>query len=177
MLIYYLQLLEDSQDRDKFTEIYLKYRDSMHFVAYHVLGDFHEAEDATHKAFIIILKNLNNFSDVDSPRVRAYLTKITENIAIDMLRRKRRHPTEELSMQIPYPVIPEYDENRHLKRAIQKIPKQYQEILMYFSNSKLDTIDIAKILGITRANAQKRLWRAKEALKKAYEEEVKKGEF
>lgn len=174
MLVYYLHLLDDDTERDRFTDIYLKYRKHMHYAANRILNDFHEAEDATHKAFLIILKNLNSFSDIDSPRAQAYFVKITENIAIDILRKKKKHPTEELTSQISYAEVPEYAENQHLKNAIQKIPKQYQEVLMYFSDSRLDTIDIAKILGITRSNAQKRLWRAKEALRKAYEEEVKK---
>ncbi len=174
MLMYYLQLLNDDKERELFTEAYLKYRDIMHFAAYRILKDFHEAEDATHRAFLIILKNIGNFSDVDSPRVRAYFVKIAENIAIDILRKRNKHPVEELTAQVPCFEVPQDAENRQLKVAIQTLPPQYQEILMYFSNNKLDTADIAKILGITRGNAQKRLWRAKEALRKAYEKEVQK---
>ena len=42
---------------------------------------------------------------------------------------------------------------------------------MYSVDAELDTSAIAKILGITRSNVQKRLWRAKEALRKQYERE------
>ena len=171
MLIFYLQTLETPEARDKFTRAYLTHRAIMYQKAMSILQNPHDAEDTVHKAFLIILNNLQKFSDVECPKTRAYFVKIAENLSIDLLRKQNRHPTVALDEQVHYaPVSPEC-ENYALRSAIQKLPQQYQEILMYSVSVGLDTSDIAKILGITYTNARKRLWRAKEALRKQYEEE------
>lgn len=171
MLTFYLQALETPEARDKFTRAYLTHRAVMYQKAMSILQNPHDAEDTVHKAFVIILNNLQKFSDVECPKTRAYFVKIVENIAIDVLRKQKRHPMVELDEQMHYVPISMDSENYRLRSAIQKLPQQYQEILMYSVSVGLDVSDIAKILGITYANARKRLWRAKEALRKQYEEE------
>ena len=170
-MIIYLQMLDDPQNQDKFTQAYLTHRDTMYQKAMAVLKNPQDAEDAVHRAFLIILKNLHKFSDVKCPKTRTYFVKIVENISIDMVRKQNRHPTVELDERIATIPVPQEHENYRLRSAIQKIPRQYQEILMYSVDAELDTSAIAKILGITRSNVQKRLWRAKEALRKQYERE------
>lgn len=175
MLIYYLQMIETAEERDKFTAAYLAYRDTMHCIAFRILGHHHDAEDAVHNAFLIIMKNMDKFSSAEDSKTKAYFSKITQTVSIDYLRKRDNHPTFELNDAISHVPVNEDSENARLQKAIQQLPAQYQEILMYYADAKLDTADIAKILGITRANAQKRIWRAKEALRREYEKEDDKG--
>lgn len=170
-MMIYLQTLDDSREQDKFTRAYLAHRDVMYQKAISILHSPQDAEDVVHRAFLIILQNLHKFSDVKCPKTRAYFVKIVENLSIDLVRKQNRHPSVELDERIANIPVPEEHGNHRLRSAIQKIPRQYQEILMYAVDAELDTAAIAKILGITRSNVQKRLWRAKEALRKQYEEE------
>lgn len=171
MLLLYLQVLEEPEAQDKFTRAYLAHRGVMYQKALSLLRNQQDAEDVVQKAFLIILGNLQKFSDVECPKTRAYFVKIVENLSIDMLRKQKRHPTVELDEQIVYSPIHADTGNDRLLSALQKLPLQYQEILMYSVSIGLSLTDIAKILGITYTNARKRLWRAKEALRKQYEKE------
>jgi len=171
MLVYYLQMIETVEARDKFTEAYLTYRDMMHAIAFGVLGNRYDAEDAVHNAFLVIINNMDKFSSPSDSRTKAYFARITQTVSIDFLRKRDKHPAVKLNEAINYIPVADDSENAKLQRAIQRIPAQYQEVLMYYADAKLDTRDIAKILGITRGNAQKRIWRAKEALRQEYEKE------
>lgn len=175
MLIYYLQMIDTSEAQDKFTAAYTTYCDMMHSIAFEILESHHDAEDAVHNAFLVIMKNMDKFSSVKDLKTKAYFARITQTVSIDYLRKRDNHPTFELNEVITNIPVSEDSENAKLQKAIQRLPAQYQEVLMYYADAKLDTADIAKILGITRINAQKRIWRAKEALRREYEKEDDKN--
>ena len=151
-MMIFLQLLDDPQEQDRFTRAYLTHRDVMFQKAMTILQNQQNAEDAVHQAFLIILQNLHKFSEIDCPKTRAYFVKIVENLSIDMIRKQKRHPMVELNERICNIPVAEDHENYRLRAAIQKIPRQYQEILMYSVDAELDTTAIAKILGLSRSN-------------------------
>ena len=51
---------EDEVRNRKFNQVYHTYRMLMYRVAYSILGNEHDAEDAVQQAFFSILKNLEN---------------------------------------------------------------------------------------------------------------------
>ena len=51
-MLIYLQMIESPEDQSKFEEIYLKYKQTMYAVAYDILHNPQDAEDAVHHAFL-----------------------------------------------------------------------------------------------------------------------------
>ena len=45
-------IIDDENDKDKFEELYLKYRQRMYAIAYSILRNLHDAEDAVGHAFL-----------------------------------------------------------------------------------------------------------------------------
>lgn len=52
MLLFYLSLLKDDEDKSKFTDLYIKYSKLMKYAALQKLDDEQLAEDAVHTAFL-----------------------------------------------------------------------------------------------------------------------------
>ena len=54
-MIVYLQMLETAEDRAAFEQLYLTYRSLMYRIAYGILRNQQDAEDAVHQAFLSMI--------------------------------------------------------------------------------------------------------------------------
>ena len=95
-MIVYLQMIDASEDRSKFEQLYLEYRGLMFHAANQILHNEQDAEDAVHQAFLSIAQHIQNIDQPISSKTRCYVVTITENKAIDQYRRRQKHPTVEL---------------------------------------------------------------------------------
>ena len=68
MLGFYLALLDTAEEKSRFEELYLLYRQDMYKTAYSILQDSFEAEDVVHEAFLIVIKKLDKISEIKCPR-------------------------------------------------------------------------------------------------------------
>ena len=58
MLGFYLALLDTAEDKSRFEELYLTYRQDMYKTAFAILRSPQSAEDAVHEAFMIVIGKL-----------------------------------------------------------------------------------------------------------------------
>ncbi|MDE6092803.1 MAG: RNA polymerase subunit sigma-24, partial [Ruminococcus sp.] len=54
MINIYLSILETAEDKIKFEDFYTKYRQKMYAIAYNILHNVEDSEDAVHEAIIQI---------------------------------------------------------------------------------------------------------------------------
>ena len=177
MLSFYLSLADTPEDKDKIRGIYEKYHDLMMAVAVRFFDDRHDAEDAVHQAFLTIIKNLERISRVDCPETRRFCVIITRSRCLDMLRSRKRdfsvENTDSVVLNSTDPVDDSllFEAETPLQKALQRVNERYREVLYWRYVDGFKTKDIARMLGIKEDAAQKLIWRAKEAVKKAYEED------
>lgn len=81
-MMIYLQTIETGEDKTKFEQIYAEYRGLMFHVAYEVLHNEENAEDATHQAFVRIAENIRKIDMPVCPKTRSYVVTIVEHEAI-----------------------------------------------------------------------------------------------
>jgi RNA polymerase sigma-70 factor, ECF subfamily len=81
-------------DLGAFNHLVTLYQDYLYSMTVRVVRDPDIAEDAVQEAFFSAYRNLDRFS---GPSFRAWLTRIAINAARDMLRKRKRRPSE------PYP--------------------------------------------------------------------------
>ena len=62
-MILYLQMIDTSEDRSKFEQIYIEYRDLMFYVANRILDSDQDAEDAVHEAFLKVAENIKKLGN------------------------------------------------------------------------------------------------------------------
>ena len=168
MLLFYLSLLKDDEDKSKFTDLYIKYSKLMKYAALQKLDDEQLAEDAVHNAFLNIIKSFYMVEDVDSHKTKRLLVVVTENVAIDMLRKSKRY--SKISYEELEPILsiePEMLDNIAVQELVEKItelPEIYRNVLELRAYHGLSDKQISAVLGIEYATVRKRLERARSML-------------
>lgn len=168
-MLVYLAVIDEPAQKTKFETVYHQYRGLMYYVAYRILNNAEDAEDAVHDAFIKIAENMKKISDPVCPKTQSYVVTIVENKAIDLYRRKQRRgalpleETEELSVSPQEPM--------GLAECILKLPPNYRQVILLKYHQGLSCKEIAALLGMSLPAAQKLDQRAKEKLRQIAEKE------
>lgn len=161
-MLIYLQALETAEERDAFEQFYLAYRDVMYRVAYRLLDNTQDAEDAVHQAFLSILGCFEKISEIHCPKTKAFCVIIVERKALDLLRARKRAPVsldeERHGLDIPLPG------DGGLADAMARLPARYRETLLLRYHFGYTTREIADMFQMSLPAANKLLWRAKAAL-------------
>ena len=89
-MLVYLAVLETEQEKTKFEQLYLTYRQTMFYVANSVLHDTQLAEDAVHQAFLRIMDHMGNISKIECPQTKSFVVIIVKNIAINLYNRRKK---------------------------------------------------------------------------------------
>ena len=90
-MLIYLQMLETPEEKSLFEQIYLEYCGLMFHVAYEILHNEQDAEDAVHQAFVKIAENIKKIDAPVCPKTHSYVVTIVENKAIDQYRKRQKH--------------------------------------------------------------------------------------
>jgi RNA polymerase sigma-70 factor (ECF subfamily) len=80
-------------DRSAFNELVLQYQDQAYSLACRILGETAPASDAAQLAFLTAFQRL---ADLRGDSFRPWLLRITANICLDELRRRKRRPSVSL---------------------------------------------------------------------------------
>lgn len=142
----------------------------MYHLAYQITGDPEDAEDAVQQAFLYILEHPKKIGAVVSNSTRTFVSIIAEHKAIDLVRKRR--PNVSLDSIENQAVPPPSAGEGELLRALRKLPKRYQDILLLRYDIGYTTGELAEMLHISRFAAHKLLLRAKNALRKTLDEEA-----
>ena len=170
-MLVYLQMIETDEDRSKFEQLYLEYQGLMYYTAYKYLKHEQDAEDAVHHAFVKIAENIKIVEPI-SPKTKQFVVTIVENRVIDIFRARSKH--SEVSFMEELYIIPEEPENDNdLKECIRRLPTIQRQVIWLKYYLGYDLHEISKMLDISLSWAQKIDQRAKNKLRKMYEEGVK----
>lgn len=164
-----LQMIETPDEQSKFEQIYYEYRSIMYAIAYKILHNEKDAEDAVHHAFVKIAENIKKIDEVKCPKTRGFAVTIVENRAIDVYRRKNRHPSVPLD-EAHMGIAVEYQGASGLATCIASLPTRYRQVILLKYHHGYSTKEIAKILSITVSNANKIEQRAKAKLEQLCKE-------
>ena len=135
-------------------------------LAHQALGNPADAEDAVQQALMHAWEKRGR---VRPEKLRAYLCRAVLNESKMLLRhRKRTVPVEEM----PVMIAPEALDLRPLMQAIAALPEKYRWPVWLRYLEDLSAKEAAAALGITVANLNSRIYRAKKLLREALEEEV-----
>ena len=175
MLLFYLSLIEDSSQHDKFEEIYHKYRWLMFSTAKEILKSKELAEEATQEAFIKITKNIHKIKDACDYKTKNLVVIITRNMCFDVLDKEKRHmglvsiDDVEIKNTVEYFDL-ETLELQSVVDVIGMLSDEYRDIIQLKYYYDFNEKEIADMLGISHAAARKRLERAKAKLSKLLRE-------
>lgn len=177
MVAVYLSMLEGIEDKRRFESLYLLYRQHMYAVAYKILNNVYDAEDAVHQAFLRIADNFSKIGDIDCPKTKAYTVIIVRNVAIDIYNRNKKRSTNSISIDTEVgstitddSTLDEVD-YRTLVSSIAHLPDIYKDVLYLKHIQGYGNEEISSLLGISKDAVYKRLQRAKALLYQLLKEE------
>lgn len=179
MIGFYLALIDDPSDKEKFTEIYNHYRNMMHQKAMSILHNTALAEEAVQESFLKTAKNISKISSPVCSKTASFIVIIVRNTSLDILRREKPNSSFSLdddisvSGNVEMPDIDKVFSDIEISFAldiINEMDNKYRDALALKHLYGYNSSEIAKLLGITEKNAEMRIYRAKAFLKARLEE-------
>lgn len=163
-------------DADAFAGLVLRHQEIAFRVAYLVVGDPNEAEDATQEAFIKAFYGLRTFRQ--GAPFRPWLLEIVANQARNQHRSQRRRGaamlrailTERATSPPSAHASPEVDvvtreQYQEIRRALGRLRDDDQLVVAYRYFLDLSESEMASVLGCARGTVKSRLSRALERLR------------
>lgn len=170
-MMIYLQMIDSPEDRSKFEQIYIEYRDLMFYIANRILNNQQDAEDVVHEAFLKVAEHIEKIGDPKCSKTKSFIVIVVENKAIDLYRKRSRHPNVELNDEVQSESVT-YECENILTECIMKLPARYREVILLHYYHGYSRKEIAKILGLSYGATSQLELRAKKRLMELYEREV-----
>jgi RNA polymerase sigma-70 factor (ECF subfamily) len=146
-----------------------QYASTLYRVAFSVLRNPTDAEDAVQETFLRVLRHRDGLDEVRDHRV--WLIRIVWNIVLDRKRRAKTRPetddVEELARVLPANGLSAEDRaaaaqhHAHVLSCVGRLPAKEREVLMLSAFEELSSVEIASVLGITESSVRSRLFRAR----------------
>ncbi len=146
-----------------------QYAQQLYRVAFSVMRNTAEAEDAVQETFLRVLKNKNKLPEVRDARV--WLVRITWNVVLDRKRRSKVRPeTDDIADLVrTLPCIGPGGEAatiataeyRRILGLIDTLPSKERQVLLLSAVEELTTTEIASILATSQSSVRSRLFRAR----------------
>lgn len=141
-------------------------------VAYSILRNHHDAEDATQETFVRALRHVRNLREIED--LRAWLARIAWRVAIDRRPKGLQVPLDDAeqtrgelqSSEIPADaVVLGTQLNALLEPMITSLPAKLRDPLVLSTMEELSPRDVALVLGINEAAVRSRVFRARQILR------------
>jgi RNA polymerase sigma-70 factor (ECF subfamily) len=146
-----------------------EYASTLYRVAYSVLRNPADAEDAVQEAFLRVLRHRETLDEVRDHRV--WLIRIVWNIVLDRKRRAKTRPetddVSELARVLPAKGLSAEQRasaaqhHAHVLACVEQLPGKEREVLFLSAFEELSSVEIASVLGITESSVRSRLFRAR----------------
>jgi RNA polymerase sigma-70 factor (ECF subfamily) len=138
-------------------------------VAYSVLRNREDAEDATQETYIRLMRQ--DLRKIDDPRL--WLARVAWRVAVD---RVRKHPVQSLDADDQYHEIvdesPRADQTvleaelqAQLDKMIEALPRALREAVRLSTVDGMTSADVAEVLGIPEGTVRTRMSRARQMLR------------
>lgn len=142
-------------------------------IAYSLLSNLADAQDAAQEAFLNIYRKLKDFR-MDAS-FSTWLYRVVVNSCYDLMRKRKikQVPLDDLLELIPAAE----DKSDYLKKetvqlALEGLPFEYRSAIVLREMQGLSYAEIAKILNISMGTVESRIFRARQMLKTIF---LKKG--
>ena len=173
MINIYLSALETDEDKAEFENLYIKYKQRMYAVAYKILNNVEDAEDAVHNAFLKIADKFEIIKGFSCQELQSYIVIIIRNTSINIYRKNKRDSEylaelDDNHLTVNVNFFENIDRNE-LIQTISSLPLIYKDILFLHYVNKYTTKEISKMLDISLDTVWKRIERAKKLLKQEIE--------
>jgi RNA polymerase sigma-70 factor (ECF subfamily) len=156
-------------DQFAFGELVTRYQSAVYNMAYRMLGDPTEAEDAAQEVFVRAWNQLHTFQ-LDR-RFSTWLLSIASHYSIDLLRRRKpQAPLDDVALFVqsddpePEELALKSEQSDMVRQLLNTLPDKYRSVtvLRYYNDLSYD--EIARVTGLTESAVKTQLHRARKML-------------
>ncbi len=170
-----LVLQAQAGDSEAFGKIYDAFVDQVYRYIFFKVSSKDDAFDLTENVFLKVWQNLKSYRD-NNQKFGAWIFRIAHNLVVDFYRFRKE--SVELDVDIP-------DHNRDnnpkllteqslskdvLRKAISKLKKSYQEVILLKFINDLDNVEISRIMKRNEGSVRILKFRALKALRQILEQ-------
>lgn len=148
--------------RAEYCEYINQYKDHLYTVAYFILNNKMDAEDAAGNA---ILKGYEHIDQLKNPhKFKTWMITITKNEALKIKEKRLELPGNEKMETMMDPV---WDCHNELWDIVQRLNEEYRLVVVMYYYNGLSIRDISHVLDVPVGTVKSRLNRGRELLKKS----------
>jgi len=164
-----------------------QYADMVYRVAYRILQNEHDAEDALQETFLTVYRRIENFRG--DAKFSSWLYRIATNAALDIIRTKQRKQGEQMSIDVmddeenslliddisllPEQVLLRDETATELQQGLATLSPKLRTAFVLFELEGLSMRETAQTLEISESAAKLRVHRARIELQKWLIEQTK----
>jgi RNA polymerase sigma-70 factor (ECF subfamily) len=164
-------------DQGAFAQLVDRYKAPVYSLAYRMLGNSGDAEDAAQEIFVRAYTKLATFDR--GRRFSTWLLSIGSNYCIDVLRRRRATivDLDDVAFAVPDQApgpersAVDQEQRRAIARAVQRLPETYRLVTVLRYYHDLSYEEIERTTGLSEATIKTRLFRARRQLEELLEQE------
>ncbi len=165
----------DNGDESGLVEIIRDYKDGLILYLTSIVGNIQTAEDLTEDTFVLL--GTKKPKDKGKGSFKTWLYTIGRNVAIDYIRKQKKHIEVAIDDTIELISDEEEIETAYIKKeqriavhkAMRKLKSEYQQVLWLIYFEDLSNKDVAKIMKKSVSNIETLVSRARKSLKKQLE--------
>lgn len=168
--------MADSKDHfDDIISLFRLYEQKMYHIAYAILHDSYQAEDAVMDAFVRLLEHNYRIDDPESDTAKKLVISVTRSAAIDLYRKNQRASSKMLLTEDPALLHaethtePQAHPESNTESIIQGLPSIYYDVMYERYVNEKSVSETAVILSISEAAVRKRQERALRILREGRE--------
>ena len=153
------------QDLRAFEQLYETHAARLKSVAYHIVGNRQDAEDAVQETFVKVFRAIHGFQGQSG--IGTWLCRILINVCYDVTRKRQREadPAEHALENRPAPGA-QLALNIALRAALRRIHPKHRMVFLLFEVEGLRHSEIASILEVPEGTSKAWLFEARKELKR-----------
>ena len=109
MIGLFLNLLDTQSEKDKFANLYDKYKNLLYWISYGKTKSSQDAEECVQETFFYVAKHFEKIGDVNSSKTKGYLATIVTGFSIDIYNKSTEFHHIDIDDDSPF---------RYLKRDV-----------------------------------------------------------
>lgn len=167
----------DERNAELAEKSFKAYRHMMYKIAFDIVHNKSDAEDAVQNCFMWIMNNIEKISQIPLDKRGRYFAEIAEHISINIVNKRKKHPTEDIDeheeISTGFSVEKSYDDGtivEEVRKAVDAMSATDRSLLRLYLFEERSSKEIAGIMGISEVNARVGVFRARKRLAKLLKE-------
>jgi RNA polymerase sigma-70 factor (ECF subfamily) len=154
-------------DSESFKNTFLPYHKKMYKIAFRLLGNAYDAQDAVQDAFVKLWNKRNDLSKVSN--TDAFAVIVLRNICLDFLKKGKivftNYDEEIADTQSFAYEIELHEKVQEVRKIVQQLPENQRQVMIMRHWNELTDEKIAQATGLSAANIRVLLSRARKTIR------------